>query len=480
MKLKQLFEKIEYTGTLPEEYIKASSVVMDSRKVKQGSIFVCSKGLKTDSHDFAQNALEKGACLVVTERSLGLPQEVTVKNGRKAYALLCAVFNSYPAEKLTIIGVTGTNGKTTVSSITKQLLEGAGYKVGLIGTMYNQVADMEIPAKYTTPEAGDLHALLAHMVQAGCTHVVMEASSQALAQYRLYGVPFHTGVFTNLTQDHLDYHKSMDAYFEAKKLLFAQCKQAVVNMDDIYGEKLAEELIIPVVSFSEEQDKANYTARNLELKANGIQFEFVGTGFIKRVKLSMPGKYSCQNAMAAVLAAASVGVDIAAACEALEQSGNVRGRSEIVYSNKFTVIRDFAHTADGLEKLLAGIAPFVNGRLFVLFGCAGERDAAKRPAMGEAVGRYADYIVLTSDNPRGEDPSAILQDAEPALQQSGKPYIAETDRRKAVYIALEMLKENDMLVLCGKGHEDYQVLKEQTVYFNEKQIVQEWAEKRGL
>ena len=476
--LQQLFEKIEYTGSLPSAEVQ--SVEMDSRKVKQGSVFVCTKGLKTDSHTLAEEALEKGACLIVSERKLGLEKEVTVENGRKAYALLSAALYDYPAEKLTLIGITGTNGKSTVASIIKQLLDETGYKAGLIGTMYNQIGEMEIPAKYTTPEAGDLHALLARMVQADCTHAVMEASSQALAQYRLYGVHFHTGVFTNLSQDHLDYHKTIDAYFDAKKMLFAQCEQAVINIDDEHGALLAKELTIPLTTFSQHKDEADYTARNLELKANGVQFELVGKSFIKRVKLNMPGEYSCQNGMAAVLAAASTGADIEELCNALEQSGNVRGRCEVVFNKNFTVIRDFAHTADALENLLSSIAPFKEGRLVVLFGCAGERDATKRPAMGQAVCKYADYIVLTQDNPRGEDPYRIFADVEPVLKQSGKPYVTEINRRKAILDTLNMLQDKDTLLLCGKGHEDYQVLKNQTVYLNEKQIVQEWAKEKGL
>ncbi len=472
MQLQTLFEKIEYKGSLPNG--TATSVVVDSRKVKQGSIFVCSKGLKTDSHLYAEKALQNGAVLIVTERPLGLPNEVTVQNGRETYALLSAAFYGYPAEKLHIIAVTGTNGKTTVTGITKFLLEEAGYKVGLIGTMYNQIDKMEIPAKYTTPEAGDLHALFARMVEAGCTHVVMEASSQALAQKRLFGVPIQTGVFTNLTRDHLDYHGTMEDYYLAKKELFAQCKEAIVNLDDAYGKRLAEELAIPCTTFSETDDEADYTARNLTLKSEGIQFEFVGKGFIKRVKFAMPGTYSCQNAMASLLAASTTGANIVNLCDALAQSPGVRGRSEVLYHAEYTVIRDFAHTADGIENLLASFRPFVENRLIVLFGCAGDRDATKRPDMAAAVCKYADIIYFSADNPRGEDFTKTVQDVVDILQNSGIPYHIEEDRKKAVQQALATLQSGDTLLLCGKGHEDYQVLKEQTIYLNEKQIVDEW------
>ena len=476
MQLQELFERLPYTGALPKGEV--TGIAADSRKVKPGDVFVCTVGRAMDSHRYAAKALESGAVLVVSEHSLGLSKEVSVQNGREAYALLCAAFYGNAASRLTLIAVTGTNGKTTVTSVVKQLLEKAGYKVGLIGTIYSQIDQMEIPAKYTTPEAGDLHALLARMESAGCTHVVMEASSQALDQKRLYGLRFAAAVFTNLTQDHLDYHGTMENYYEAKKTLFSQCEVAVVNVDDPYGKRLAGEVKCPCITFSDHDNTADYTARNLELRASGVQFELVGNSFIHRVHFPMPGDYSCHNALAAALAAIVVGVPAQDACEGLGACRGVRGRCEVLYSGEYTIICDFAHTGDGIENVLSGIRPFVEKRLVVLFGCAGDRDAKKRPAMGEAACRYGDFIVLSSDNPRSEDPYHILADVEPIIQKSGKPYLVEVDRRRAVQRALEQLKAGDVLVMCGKGHEDYQVLNGVTVYLDEHRIVADWLKNR--
>lgn len=479
MDLKNLFRGIEYTGALPEGDV--TLVTQDSRRAAPGAMFVCAKGRTTDGHDHAGKALAAGAVCIVTERPLGLPREVTVENGRKAYALLCQHFFGDPVEQLKLVAVTGTNGKTTVTTLIKQILEKAGYKAGLIGTIHTEIDQMEVPAKYTTPEAWDLAALFSRMVAAGCTYVVLEASSQALDQLRLWGLTFEVGVFTNLTQDHLDYHGTFENYYQAKKSLFAQTKTMVVNVDDSYGRRLLAEVQGPQsITFSTTDDMADYTAKNIRLAAAGVKFEMVGKSFIQRVQFPMPGDYSVHNAMAAAAVAIALGIPAHKAAAALADTHGVRGRCEVLYGGKFTVLCDFAHTGDAIEKLLSGIAPFVEGRLVVLFGCAGERDAQKRPLMANAVVKYADFAVLTSDNPRKEDPYAIIEDVEPLLKASGKPYLAEAERRSAVQKALELLREGDVLVLCGKGHEDYQVIDGVTIYLDEHRIVHDWLEQRGL
>lgn len=479
MELNTLFAGVPYEGTLGTGEV--SLVTQDSRRVAPGAVFVCAKGRTADGHDYAQRALEAGAACIVTERPLGLPCEVRVENGRKAYALLCQNFFGNPAKKLKLVAVTGTNGKTTVTSLIKQILERTGHKVGLIGTIHVEIDQMEVPAKYTTPEAWDLAALLSRMASAGCTHAVMEASSQALDQLRLWGLEFEVGVFTNLTQDHLDYHGNFENYFNAKKSLFDQTKTMVVNSDDAYGRRLLEELPgVPSITFSSEDDMADYTAKNIRLSASGVKFEMVGRSFIQRIRFPMPGDYSVHNAMAAAATAIALGVPAHEAAAALSASHGVRGRCEVLYDGDFTVLCDFAHTGDAIEKVLSGIAPFVEGRLVVLFGCAGERDAKKRPLMAGAVVKYADFAVLTSDNPRKEDPCAIMEDVEPTLKASGKPYLKEVERRAAVEKALEMLRPGDVLVLCGKGHEDYQAIDGVTIYLDEHRIVREWLEGKGL
>lgn len=480
MKLTELFEGIAYEGVLPDA--EATLVTQDSRRAAPGAVFVCAKGRTTDGHRYAKAALDAGAACIVTEHPLGLEREVTVDSGRKAYALLCHRFFGNPAEKLRLVAVTGTNGKTTVTTLIKQVLEQTGHKAGLIGTIHTEIDTMEVPAKYTTPEAWDLAALLARMVMAGCDTAVMEASSQALDQLRLWGLTFDVGVFTNLTQDHLDYHGTFEEYYQAKKSLFRQVRTMIVNIDDSYGRRLVQECAggPEILTFSTQDDTADYTAHNVELDAAGVRFEMVGKGFIQRIRFPMPGTYSVHNALAAAAASIALGISSADASRALAATRGVRGRCEVLYSGDFTVLCDFAHTGDAIEKVLSGIAPFVKGKLIVLFGCAGERDAEKRPLMAAAVVKYADFIVLTSDNPRKEDPYDIIKDVEPGLKASKKPYLVEVERRTALRRALSRLRSGDVLVLCGKGHEDYQVIDGMTLYLDEHRIVNDWLREKGL
>ena len=482
MDLAHLFLGVQYKGALPAHAGEVTLVTQDSRRVCPGAVFVCARGRTSDGHDYAAKAVQAGAVCVVTERPLGLPCEVQVENGRKAYALLCQNYFDNPAKRLRLVAVTGTNGKTTVSTLIKQALEQTGRKAGLIGTIHTMIDQMEVPAKYTTPEAWDLAALFARMAAAGCEFAVMEASSQALDQLRLWGLSFEVGVFTNLTQDHLDYHGDFEHYYAAKKSLLAQTQTAIVNGDDAWGCRLAAELAdsCRVITFSSHDDHADYTAKNVTCTASGVRFEMVGKGFIQRIRFPMPGDYSVHNALAAAAAVMALGVPAAETARALSATRGVRGRCEVLYAGAFTILCDYAHTGDAIEKMLSGIAPFVKGRLIVLFGAAGERDAQKRPQMANAVVKYADFAFLTSDNPRGEDPYAIIEDVEPGLKASGKPYAVEVERRTALRKALDMLREGDVLALCGKGHEDYQVVDGVTLYLDEHRIVREWLDEKGL
>ncbi|MGD9560640.1 MAG: UDP-N-acetylmuramoyl-L-alanyl-D-glutamate--2,6-diaminopimelate ligase, partial [Oscillospiraceae bacterium] len=410
MEYAELLRGISYAGTPPKG--EAALVTQDSRKVVPGAVFVAVQGRGVDGHDFAAAAVQAGAGMVVAQRALGLENEVVVADTRAAYAEMCANFFGRPAEKLVLVGVTGTNGKTTVASVLKQVLEKSGMPCGLIGTVQSEIGTLEIPAKFTTPEAWDLHALLAQMLKAGCTHVVMEASSQALDQARLGGLHFALGIFTNLTQDHLDYHGDMQRYFAAKMQLFEQSDALLANLDDAFGRRMMDEAPCPVKkSFSTERNMADFTARNIDLRSEGVRFAFLGEDFLEPVRFAIPGAYSVANALAAGAAAVMLGVGGAAAAKALSDVPGVKGRCEVLHSGAFTVIRDYAHTADGLEKLLGALKPFVPKRLVVLFGCAGNRDAGKRPAMGEAVASWADAIYLTADNPRTEPVDKTMEDA---------------------------------------------------------------------
>lgn len=478
MEYSDLLLGLNYTGVPPKG--RASGAAQNSRLVTPGTVFVCIKGQGHDGHKYAQDALEKGAGMLVTQRHLGLKNEVTVKDTRKAYAQICQNFFGRPAEKLCLVGITGTNGKTTTSSVLKQTLEAMGINCGLIGTAGSEIGTAHIPAKFTTPEAWDLAALLARMVKAGCSHVVMEASSQALHQGRLFGLNFQLGIFTNLTKDHLDYHGDMQNYYEAKKQLFAQCKTMLVNLDDPFGQKLCEESKKEnCKTFSIKDNAANFIAKNIELSQNGVKFAFLGEDFLHPVKFAMPGQYSVQNALAAGAAAVLLGQDPQKTSAALATVPGVKGRCQVLYSKDYTILRDFAHTADGLEKLLSAIKPFTKGRLLVVFGCAGDREPTKRAEMGQAVAKYADIVFVTADNPRTENVQETMRDAAAAVKKSKKPCHTQENRQTAVQMALDMLQKDDVLALCGKGHEDYQVLCGWTQYLNEEEIVSAWLQSKA-
>ena len=480
MNVQTLLKGIEYTGNVTDADI--SFVTDDSRKVEKGCAFVCCKGASFDGHSFAQRAAEIGAQLIVCEKDMGVQNQIIVPDSKKAYALLCANLFDNPARKMKMIGITGTNGKTTSTYLIKDILEQQGKKVGLIGTIQNMIGYQEIPAKYTTPQAYELNVLLNQMYKSGCEYVVMEVSSMALVQQRLYGIQFDVAIFTNLTQDHLDYHKTMEEYFKAKCILFENSKNIIVNVDDEYGRRIAAQYKNSgknVVSFSLKDDSADCTAKNICLSASGSKFIMVSRGKINRVEFTMPGEYSVQNAIGAALACEALGLDLSAVCSSLKNVQGVKGRCEVLVKEPFTVICDYAHTPDGLENVLSGLKPFAKNRFIVLYGCAGERDSKKRKYMSEAVAKYADFAVLTSDNPRGEDPQSIINDAVGPLIEKKLPYIAEIDRRKAIKTALDMLQYNDILVLCGKGHEDYQVIDKITLYLDEHQIVRQYMTKRN-
>ncbi len=475
-----LLTGIEYTGNIDD--CEINFVTDDSRKVSEGCAFVCSKGANFDGHTFAAKAEEIGAKLIVTERDMGVRNQVIVKDSKKAYALMCANFFDNPSKKMKMIGITGTNGKTTSTYLIKDILQQQGKKVGLIGTIQNMIDQQDIPAKYTTPQAYELNVLLSQMYKSGCEYVVMEVSSMALVQQRLYGIEFDVAVFTNLTQDHLDYHKTMEEYFKAKCILFENSKNIIVNTDDEYGRIIAEKYKNSdrnVVTFSIKDDSADCTAKNIQLSGTGSKFIMVSQGCINRVEFPMPGEYSVQNAMGSALACTALGFDTAQVAQSLKNVTGVKGRCEVLVKEPFTVICDYAHTPDGLENVLSGLKPFAQNKFYVLYGCAGERDAAKRKYMSEAVAKYADFATLTSDNPRGEDPQKIIDDAVGPLIEHKIPHICEVDRRKAIKMTLDMLQYNDILVLCGKGHEDYQVIDKITLYLDEHKIVEQYMEKRN-
>ncbi len=484
MLLSQLLEKVKYSGNF--EDFEISVLTCDSRNaMEENSVFVCIKGFNIDGHDFAAEVMKKGARAVIVERDLGLKNQILVKNSREAYAMMCSAYFGYPSQKIKLIGVTGTNGKTTVTTVIRSILEKNGYKVGLLGTISNKIDDLEIPAKHTTPDPMELHALLDRMVQAGCEYAVMEVSSHALDQHRIDGCEFEVGVFTNLTQDHLDYHKTMENYFDAKAKLFDMCRNAVINLDDKYGELLADKLKYEnhaVKTFSTSRDIADFTAKDLRYKADGVRFAFVGMDLISRVRFAMPGEFSVSNAMAAISACLAAGEDLQQCSAAIAECKGVKGRAEVLYSDDdYTIICDYAHTPDGIRKILQAIRSFSEDRrLCILFGCAGNRDAKKRPVMAASAAENSDFIILTSDNPRREPVDKIIKEAEKGFEAYKTPYITIPDRFSAIEWAIDNMKKGDILLLAGKGHEDYQVLDFGTVCFDEREIVAKFIEEKGI
>ncbi|HIY80767.1 UDP-N-acetylmuramoyl-L-alanyl-D-glutamate--2,6-diaminopimelate ligase [Hydrogenoanaerobacterium saccharovorans] len=476
MLLTKLLEGITWEGEAPE--CEIVGLTADSRQLEPGWVYVCQKGQRFDGHDFAAKALELGAAAVVVDRDLGLPRQIRVEDTHAAYPLLCANFFGRPADSMKMIGVTGTNGKTTSVFLIKHLLTAAGHRTGLIGTVQNEIGDLVLPAKFTTPDPYQLQSMLAKMRAAGCEYVAMEVSSHALDQHRADGIHFDVAVFTNLTLDHLDYHHTMEEYFAAKRKLFDRCDTAVLNIDDEHGRILAEELSCRTVTISDKDDTADYLAGNIRIRSDGSSFVVLHGGELEKVNISTPGDFSIHNALGALAAVTEAGVPMAQAAADLADCAGVPGRFEVVPNALgFTVIRDYAHTPDGIDNVLSTVRGITDDRMVVLFGCPGLRDSSKRPAMAAAVAKYADFVILTSDNPREEPEEKIINDALPGLTASGKPYKIISDRYEAIEYALETCGEGDILLLLGKGHEDYQVLASGANYFNEKEIVGELSRK---
>lgn len=479
MKLERLINGINCKlspGIAGEE---VSGIVSDSRADNvKGCLFVCVEGKKFDGHSAAAEMLEKGCCAVVVSRDLGLDRQVMVKDTREALALLSSNWFGNPEKQLKLVGVTGTNGKTTITTVTKRILDGCGHKTGLIGTCFNQIGEEIIHTERSTPEAYEFFQLLRQMADAGCEYVIMEVSSQGLEQKRVFGCRYEAAAFTNLTQDHLDVHGNMENYYQAKKLLFGMCDTAVINIDDSYGRRLLQETECRKVTFSD-REKADYSASGIELSASGCKYELSCPGGKFNIEFSMPGEFNVSNSTAAAAICGVLGVPAEKTAEILKTAGRVCGRAEVISKDvDYTVIRDYAHTPDAVEKILKALKAAAKGRVICLFGCGGNRDAKKRPLMAKAAAENADFCIVTSDNPRDEEPEDIISQVLEGMKGQSTPYIKITDRRKAIEWALENARKDDIVAIVGKGHEDYQILKGGVkIHFDEKEIVEEILEK---
>ena len=475
MKLSQILKNVKVKNEYTDREV--TDVTSDSRQVKEGFLFVCIKGASFDGHSVAQQMLDIGAVAVVCEYDLGVENQIIVDDTRKAYSPICASFFGNPADSLKLIGLTGTNGKTTTTFLIKQILENVGKKVGLIGTVQNMVGDEVYPAHYTTPDPHELQSLFRKMVDAGCEYCIMEVSSQALAQGRVEGIHFHIGAFTNLTQDHLDYHKTWENYFESKKLLFKACDCAVTNLDDEYGLKIVDGCGCRVVTYGVDNMKADFVARNVVFSANGVRYDLVGEK-MGRVSCPIPGRFSMYNSLCATSVALTLGVDFTDVLEAISKSKGVKGRIEVVPTpnQNYTVIIDYAHSPDGLENIISSLKEIANGRVVTVFGCGGDRDRTKRPKMGRIAAELSDFCVVTSDNPRSENPSAIIEDILEGMKDTATPYKVVENRKEAIAWAMKNAQPNDIILLAGKGHETYQILPTGTIHFDEREAVAEVLE----
>lgn len=479
MKLQELLQGVAVKSAAAPMDLEIGEVRYDSRAVRPGDLFVAIRGFATDGHQYIAKALAQGAAAIVCEEAgAGVPA-VVVADSRVALAEIAANRFGHPADAMTMVGVTGTNGKTTTTYLVKHILEAQGHKVGLIGTNQNLIGSEPIETERTTPESYELHALFARMRDAGCTHVVMEVSSHSLVLHRVHGIHYAVGAFTNLTQDHLDFHKTMEGYRRAKALLFSVCGKGVINLDDPAAGKMIADAKCPVLTFSAESDDASLSAKNIELRADGVDFICAMEGSLARVHLGIPGMFSVHNALTALGTAVALGVPLERAAAALADASGVKGRAEVVpVPADYTVLIDYAHSPDGVENILNAVRGFSKGRVVALFGCGGDRDRTKRPKMGAIAARLADFCIVTSDNPRTEDPDAIIADILAGMQDSKTPREVICDRREAIRWALAHAKKGDTVVLMGKGHETYQEVNHVKHHLDEREEVQKYfAEK---
>jgi len=486
MKLQKLLENlhaiIPYNGENPE----IISIENDNRKVQKGSLFICIKGYTVDGHDFAESAVKNGAAAVLAERPLDLDVPVLLVNDTtRAMAVLADAFYGQPTKSLHLIGITGTNGKTTTSHLIEKIFADAGKRTGLIGTMYTKIADKTLETKNTTPESLTLQKTFKQMVDAGVNAAVMEVSSHALDLGRVQGCDYNVAVFTNLTQDHLDYHQTMEEYKRAKSLLFSQLgntfdlnkpKYAVLNADDAASEIYSRSTAAHVVTYGIEQ-KADLQAKNIQMTPKGTTFDLVIKSVSYQIQMQLIGKFSVYNVLASITAALVSGLEIEQIIQSIESIEGVAGRFELVNAGQdFTVIVDYAHTPDSLENVLKTIQHFAEKKIFVIVGCGGDRDRTKRPLMAQIACQFATNPILTSDNPRSEDPLAILEEMEAGVQ--GENYQVIPDRKKAIYTAVRQASPGDVILIAGKGHETYQIIGKEVHDFDDRLVAREAIEGR--
>jgi UDP-N-acetylmuramoyl-L-alanyl-D-glutamate--2,6-diaminopimelate ligase len=493
MKLEDLLRYLHASKVVGETGIVLRGLAYHSGKVKPGYLFFCLKGSHLDGHDFIPQAVDAGAVAVVLEqqREVKGATGIYVSSVRRAMAMASEFFYGFPSQELYLIGVTGTNGKTTTTHLIESILKAWGKKTALLGTINYRIGGESLPAPATTPEAPDLQKMFRYMCDRGVEYAVMEVSSHALEQHRVSGADFNIAVLTNLTEDHLDFHRTFERYRAAKGKLFAQLggsfwkknspRFAVLNRDDQHYDYFLNQAAAQTVSYGLNED-AEVKAAEINVKNEGVSYRLLSPWGNEHFQLKMTGVFSVYNALAATTAALLQGIDLSLIKETLEKVGGVPGRFERVdLGQDFLVIVDYAHTPDGLENILKTARQFARKKIITIFGCGGERDRGKRPLMGRIAGQYSDYCILTSDNPRGEDPWQIIGEVEAGLREiklSGSGYTIQPDRYEAIKFGIELARPDDMVIIAGKGHENYQVFSDYTIAFSDRDVAAEIINKR--
>lgn len=480
MKLRELIKNLSIIEMNADAELEISGVSYDSRKTEKGDMFVAIRGFEADGHKFIPKAVENGAAVILCEEkpSCDIPY-VLVSDSRYGLAIVSRDFFGDPASEMTMIGITGTSGKTSSSYLIKHMLESKlDAKVGLIGTNGNMIGDELLHTEHTTPESYELHKLFRHMADSGCTHVVMEVSSHSLTLERVAGIHFDVALYTNLSQDHLDFHGTMEEYAAAKRKLFSMCSLGCFNLDDAWADFMRDGASCRTMTFSTEKNEADLVAKDIRLTADGVRFASVSGDEISMTKLGIPGMFSVYNALGTMAVGLALGLSLADCSDAMSSAKGVKGRLEIVPTGRdFSVVIDYSHKPDALEKVLKTLKPVTRGRLIALFGCGGDRDKLKRPIMGRIAADNADLVVVTSDNPRTEDPDEIIREIVAGMKDKRTPTKVICDRREAIAWAIDNAAPGDVLLLAGKGHEDYQVVGHEKHHMDEREIVSDCLKK---
>lgn len=480
MKLYKLLRDTEHTLINGDLNVEINNICYDSRKVDKNSVFICIKGSKVNGHNFINKAVKSGAAAIIIEEELQLKSEnialIKVEDTKSALASIANIFYDEPSKEINLVGVTGTNGKTTVVHYIKDILEAYGQCTGVIGTLGYELRNQQIDVEKinpTTPEALELQAVFNEFINKGAKNIVMEVTSSALSKHRVDYCDFNIGLFTNLSQDHLEEHGTMENYKNEKLKLFHKCYIGVINMDDKVGKEIIEKSTCEILTYGI-NEAADIRATEIEYKNDSVIFTVNIENIIKRVKVNIPGKFTVYNVLGAIGACYGLGLDINSILNLLSNIKPVSGRLEMIENsvNK-NVIVDYAHTPDALEKLLMMARDITDGRLITVFGCGGDRDKSKRKVMGMAAGILSDYCIITSDNPRNEDPFKIIEDIEDGMWRVDSKYEKIVDRRKAIEKGLKLIKDDDFLIISGKGHEDYQIIGNTKVHFDDREIVKE-------